>query len=227
MKILHIISSRGWGGAENSAVYLAKKQIENGCTSFLFIHSLNKKLKNILDDNGVPYYSIFNPERKNIFAINKIINICRRESINVIHTHPGTGNYLGVIAGNFLKIPVVSTANVFSGYPYYAQADAVYFSSNALKNYHLDYFSSGKYLNYKPGFIEAGINRLFKFTYKPVNIDELIKKTNLIYERIDELKFIGYNEKLAEFKNCLNIGMTGRIDEQKGQIYFIEAAELY
>ncbi len=43
MKILHIISSRGWGGAENSAVYLAKKQIEKGHKAFFFIHSLNKK----------------------------------------------------------------------------------------------------------------------------------------------------------------------------------------
>ena len=29
MNILHIISSRGWGGAENSAAYLAKAQIDH------------------------------------------------------------------------------------------------------------------------------------------------------------------------------------------------------
>ncbi len=227
MKILHVISSRGWGGAENSAVYLAKKQIEKGNKAFFLIHSPNEKLKNILNDNGVPYYSIFNPERKNIFAISKIIEVCRLKNIDIIHTHLGTGNYLGVIAGSFLKIPVVSTVNIFSGYPYYAQSDAICFCSNAVKEYYINYFSSEKYLNYRPSFIESAINRLFKFNYKPVtNIEELKNKSHIIYERIDETKFIGYKEKLDEFKDYFNIGITGRIDEQKGQIYFIEAAGL-
>ncbi|MCL4497660.1 MAG: glycosyltransferase [Deltaproteobacteria bacterium] len=139
MKILHIIASRGWGGAENFDVYLAKKQIEREHSAYLFIHSFNEKLKNILQDNNVPLYSIFNPERKNIFAINKIIKICRINNIDVIHTHLGTGNCLGVIVGNFLKIPVVSKINIFSGYPCYAQADALCFDSSAVKDYHLDY----------------------------------------------------------------------------------------
>lgn len=43
MKILHIISSRGWGGAENAAVYLAKKQIEKGHKAFFLYTTLTKK----------------------------------------------------------------------------------------------------------------------------------------------------------------------------------------
>ncbi len=226
MKILHIISSRGWGGAENSAVYLAKKQIKQENPAFFFIHSFNKKLRKMLEDNGVQFYSIFDPERKNIFAISKIIKICRRESVDIIHTHLSTGNYLGIIAGNFLNIPVASTVNIFSGYPYYAQANAICFCSGMNKKYHLDYFSSAGYLNYRPNFIESSINRFFKFNYRPLTIEELKKKSHVIYERIDESKFIGYNEKLDEFKDYFNIGIIGRIHEQKGQIYFIRAAEL-
>lgn len=71
MKIIHIISSRGWGGAENSAVYLAKKQIDKGHKVFFFIHSLNKKMIFLLNNYDVPYYSILDPERKNIFAAKK------------------------------------------------------------------------------------------------------------------------------------------------------------
>jgi glycosyltransferase involved in cell wall biosynthesis len=227
MNILHIISSRGWGGAENSAAYLAKKQIEKGNSAFLFIHSLNDKLINILKTNNVPFYSAFNPERKNIYALNKIIKICRKKNIDIIHTHLGTGSYLGVIAGNFLKIPVAAAINIFSGYPYYAHADALCFDSNAVKDYHTTYFSSAKYLEYKPAFMEAAVNKLFKFSYKTVkNIDELKNKSHIIYERINESDFINYEGRLNEFDNYFNIGLTGRIDEQKGQIYFIEAAEL-
>jgi glycosyltransferase involved in cell wall biosynthesis len=226
MKILHIISSRGWGGAENGAIYLAKKQIEKGNEVFFFIHSFNKKLKNLLDDNGIPYYSIFNPSRKNIFAINKIINICRHENIDIMHTHLGTGNYLGVIASRYIKIPVVSTVNIFSGYPYYAQADAICLDSNAVKDYHANYFSSKQCINYTPNIAEALVNKLFKFKYKTLSIEEIIKKLYIVYERIEESKFIDYNKKLDEFKNYFNIGITGRIYEQKGQMYFIEAAEL-
>ena len=227
MNILHIISSRGWGGAENSAVYLTKTQIEKGNSAFLFIHSLNDKLINILKNNGVNFYSAFNPERKNIYALNKIIKICRKNNIDIIHTHLGTGSYLGVIAGNFLKIPVISTINIFSGYHYYSLADALCFDSNAVKDYHIKYFSTPKYLKYKPNLIESAVNKLFKFSYKTVNdINEIKNKSYVLYERIDESHFINYKDRLNEFDNYFNIGITGRIDEQKGQIYFIEAAEL-
>ena len=155
MNILHVISSRGWGGAENSAVYLAKTQIEKGNSAFFFIHSFNDKLINILKTNGVNFYSAFNPERKNIYALNKIIKICCENKIDIIHTHLGTGSYLGVLAGNFLKIPVVSTVNIFSGYHYYALADALCFASNAVKDYHMKYFSTPKYLEYKPNLIAS------------------------------------------------------------------------
>ena len=227
MNILHVISSRGWGGAENSAVYLAKTQIEKGNSAFFFIHSFNDKLINILKTNGVNFYSAFNPERKNIYALNKIIKICRENKIDIIHTHLGTGSYLGVLAGNFLKIPVVSTVNIFSGYHYYALADALCFDSNAVKDYHMKYFSTPKYLEYKPNLIESAVNKLFKFSYKTVNnLEELKNKSHVVYERIDESHFINYKDRLNEFENYFNIGMTGRIDEQKGQIYFIEAAGL-
>jgi glycosyltransferase involved in cell wall biosynthesis len=275
MKILHIISSRGWGGAENSAVYLAKKQIDKGHKVFFFIHSLNKKMIFLLNNYNVPYYSIFDPERKNIFAVKKIINICEAENIDVIHTHLGTGNYLGVLAGNFLKIPVLSTLNIFSGYPYYAMADRLSCVSLAVKDYFVNYFSSEEYKRYTPDYIERIINKIFKLKYDTEDIKKIIGKIVVNYEKIEEAGFINYdinhginntnlscgganiknnintdvnsesynsyinngngiknnvnnceNENLDKFKNFLNIGITGRVTEQKGQIYFVKAAEL-
>ncbi|MCL5673760.1 MAG: glycosyltransferase [Deltaproteobacteria bacterium] len=247
MKILHIISSRGWGGAENAAVYLAKKQIEKGHKAFFFIHHLNKKMIFLLDSAGVPYYSILDPERKNVFAVKKIINICKTENIDIIHTHLGTGNYLGVLAGNFLKIPVCSTINIFSGYPYYAMADRLLFDSLAVKDYFIKYLSGDEYKRYAPGYIERIINKIFKLKYRAADIKEIVNKIEIIYERIDEAKFIDYdidrdmcvnnnngtnncvngeNENLDKFKNFFNIGITGRVTEQKGQVYFVKAAEL-
>ena len=236
MKILHIISSRGWGGAENSAIYLAKKQIEKGHRSIFFIHLLNKKMRFLLESNGVPCYSIFDPEKKNIFAIKKIISICRKENIDVLHTHLGTGNYLGVLAGNYLNIPVLSTINIFSGYPYYALANKLCFSSAALKDYFIKYFSNEEYKNYKPAYIERIINNIFGLKYGFLGINEIEKKMGIAYERLDEDRFINYNynhnananddEILYGFKNFFNIGITGRVTEQKGQVYFVKAAEL-
>jgi len=235
MKILHIISSRGWGGAENSAIYLAKKQIEKGHKSVFFIHSLNKKMRFLLENNGVPYYSIFDPERKNIFAIKRTIDICKKENIDIIHTHLGTGNYVGVLAGNYLNIPILSTINIFSGYPYYALADKLCFSSAALKDYFIKYFSTGEYKNYKPAYTERIINHIFRFKYSPKGIGEIEGKMDIAFERIDENRFIDYSHTANvnddetfynRFKNFFNIGITGRVTEQKGQIYFVKAAEL-
>ena len=246
MKILHIISSRGWGGAENSAIYLAKKQIEKGHKAVFFIHSFNKKMIFLLKNNKVPYYSILDPERKNVFAVKKIIKLCRTENIDIIHTHLGTGNYLGVLAGNFLKIPVVSTINIFSGYPYYSLADRLLFASLSVKDYFIKYFSSEEYNEYMPGSIERIINKIFKLKYNTIDIKESVSKMDIIYERINESEFINYGinninyncngdciksninscENLDRFKNFFNIGITGRVTEQKGQVYFVKAAEL-
>ncbi|MHB1680911.1 MAG: glycosyltransferase [bacterium] len=246
MKILHIISSRGWGGAENSAIYLAKKQIEKGHRAFFFIHAFNKKMIFLLKNAGVPYYSILDPERKNVFAVKKIINVCKTENIDIIHTHLGTGNYLGVLTGNFLKIPVFSTINIFSGYPYYAMADRLSFVSLAVKDYFVEYFSGDEYQRYIPGYIERIINKIFKLKYNAVNIKEIINKMDVTYERIDENEFINYSinnintncnlinnknntgsdESLDKFKNFFNIGITSRVTEQKGQLYLVKATEL-
>lgn len=229
MKILHIISSRGWGGAENCAIYTAKKQVEMGHNAFFFIHSFNKKMISLLREYDVPYYSIFDPERRNIFAVKKIINICATEKIDVIHTHLGTGNYLGVLAGNFLKIPVLSTINIFSGYSYYAMADRLSCVSLAVRDYFVKYFSSEEYRRYKPGYIESIMNNIFKLKYSTIGIKEIADKIDITYDKIDEGRFINYavgSENTDKFKNFFNIGITGRVTEQKGHIYFVKAAEL-
>ncbi|MCL4322637.1 MAG: glycosyltransferase [Deltaproteobacteria bacterium] len=234
MKILHIISSRGWGGAENSAIYLAKKQIEKGHKPLFFIHSLNKKMRFLLENNGVPYYSIFDPERKNIFALKKAIDICKKENTDIIHTHLGTGSYIGVLAGNYLGIPVLSTINIFSGFPYYALADKLCFSSAALKDYFIKYFSTGEYKNYKPAYTERIINHIFRFKYSFLAPGEIESKMDIAFERINEGRFIDCNynaganddEIFQRFKEFFNIGITGRVTQQKGQVYFVKAAEL-
>ena len=226
MNILHIISSRGWGGAENSAAYLAKTQIEHGNNAYFFIHSFNGKLKNVLNSVKVPYFSAIDPERKNVFAIKKIIDVCRRHKIDLIHTHLATGCYLGVIAGKRLGIPVISRINTYCDYPYYALADRLLFVSDDLKNYFFeDYFRSKLFLNYKPGFIENIVNGLFGFKFSRPDLDEIISKSGIAYDTIPD-KFSDYNKKTEGYEGFFNIGITGRLTVEKGQQYLIEALEL-
>ncbi len=229
MKILHLLSSRGWGGAENNAVYIAKKQLESGHNVFFFIHSFNSKLINLLNNYDIPYFSIFDPERKNILAIKKIIGVCKKERIDIIHTHLGTGNYLGVIAGNYINIPAASSINIFSGYPYYGSADGLFFTTEAVKRYFVGYFSSDIYKKYKPSVFENFINKIYKLNFKPEDINEIMNKSYIVNDMVDERLFVNYSgadDNKNEFKDFFNIGITGRLTEQKGHIYFIEAAEL-
>ena len=226
MNILHVISSRGWGGAENAAAYLAKAQIEHGHKAFFFIHSGNKKIKSILDVNGIPYFSSFDPERKNVFAIKKLIRICAGQKIEIIHTHLGTGCYLGVIAGNRLKIPVISSILIFSGFPYYGMADSLFFCSGEAKDFFSRYFSGPVYSSYKPPLLERLINNSFGLAYRTIPAGEILAGSPIVYLGINESMFIGYKDKVPGFENFFNIGMTGRVTEQKGQRYFVEAAEM-
>ena len=226
MNILHIISSRGWGGAENSAAYLAKTQIEHGNNAYFFIHSFNSKLSNVLNSVNVPYFSAIDPERKNVFAVKKIIGVCRRHKIDVIHTHLATGCYLGVIAGKRLGIPVISRINTYCGYPYYAAADRMLFVSDDLKNYFLeDYFRTESFLNYKPGFIENLVNELFGFKFSRPDLDEIISKSGKAHDAIPN-NFSDYDKKIQGYKDFFNIGVTGRLTVEKEQQYIIDALEL-
>ena len=226
MNILHIISSRGWGGAENSAAYLAKTQIEHGNNAYFFIHSFNGKLKNVLNSVKVPYFSAIDPERKNVFAIKKIIDVCRRHKIDLIHTHLATGCYLGVIAGKRLGIPVISRINTYCDYPYYALADRLLFVSDDLKNYFFeDYFRSKLFLNYKPGFIENIVNGLFGFKFSRPDLNEIISKSGKAHDAIPN-NFSDYDKKIQGYKDFFNIGVTGRLTVEKEQQYIIDAIEL-
>ena len=226
MNILHVISSRGWGGAENSAAYLAKTQIEHGNNAYFFIHSLNRKLITVLNSVNVPYFPALDPERKNVFAVKKIIGVCRRHKIDVIHTHLATGCYLGVIAGNRLGIPVISRINTYCGYPYYASAGRLLFISDDLKNYFAkDYFQSERFLNYKPGFIENIVNGLFNFKFNRPGLNEIISKSGKAYDTLPD-KFSDYNKKVEGYEGFFNIGITGRLTVEKGQQYLIEALDL-
>ena len=226
MNILHIISSRGWGGAENSAAYLAKTQIEHGNNAYFFIHSFNGRLSNVLNSVNVPYFSAIDPERKNVFAVKKIIGVCRQYKIDLIHTHLATGCYLGVIAGKRLGIPVISRINTYCGYPYYALADRLLFVSDYLKNYFLeDYFRSEPFLNYKPGFIENLVNGLFGFKFSRPDLDEIISKSGKAHDAIPN-NFSDYDKKIQGYKDFFNIGVTGRLTVEKEQQYIIDALEL-
>ncbi|MCL4546163.1 MAG: glycosyltransferase, partial [Deltaproteobacteria bacterium] len=142
-------------------------------------------------------------------------------------------------------------------------------------DYFIKYLSGDEYKRYAPGYIERIINKIFKLKYRAADIKEIVNKMEIIYERIDEAKFIDYdinhdinninlsscgadiknnintdvnsksynsyinngngiknninnceNENLCKFKNFLNIGITGRVTEQKGQVYFVKAAGL-
>jgi glycosyltransferase involved in cell wall biosynthesis len=124
-------------------------------------------------------------------------------------------------------------------------ADRLLFDSLAVKDYFIEYLSGDEYKRYAPGYIERIINKIFKLKYRAADIKEIVNKIEIIYERIDEAKFIDYdidrdmcvnngtnncvngeNENLCKFKNFFNIGITGRVTEQKGQVYFVKAAEL-
>ena len=226
MNIIHIISSRGWGGAENSAAYLAKSQIKQRNKAYFFIHSLNKKMINVLNSVDVPYFAAFDPERKNVLAIKKLINLCCRLKIDIIHTHLATGCYIGLIAGNSLGIPVVSRINTYCGYPYYAAADRLLFVSEDLKNYFIkDYFNSQSFINYNPDIVEKMVNRLFNFKFSHISIKEINSKSGIAHDTLPD-EFSDYDKKINGYEGFFNIGITGRVTVEKGQQHLIEALDL-
>jgi len=108
MRILHIINSFDFGGAENHVRDLANSMDELG--NEVFIISARGDQVERLNPN-VQFIPL---KMRDIFAPLHIVYLCSflsRNKINVIHAHKRLAIFLACIAGKIMRIPVVVTVH--------------------------------------------------------------------------------------------------------------------
>jgi glycosyltransferase involved in cell wall biosynthesis len=108
MRILHLITSFNFGGAENHVRDLANAMNELGNEVFV-ISSKGEQVRRL--NHGVKFIRL---KMRDIFAPFHIIYLCfflARNKINVIHAHKRLSILLAVVAGKIMRIPVVVTVH--------------------------------------------------------------------------------------------------------------------
>jgi len=108
LKILLIIDSLGYGGAETQAIELAKSIDKNKFN--LKVISLDKDRRDLLPELVHNNISVSLIDQKGKFCIPTFINlfkIIRKEKPDIIHTYLFTASFYGRIVGKLLGVPII------------------------------------------------------------------------------------------------------------------------
>jgi len=212
LKILHIISKLPIGGVENQLLLVLKNYNKEKFQPFVCSLSDKGEIGKEIEKSGIKVFAL--NKLKHTFdcsIIKDICNIIKREKIQIVRTHQYHANFYGRIAAKKSKVPCIV-----------ASVHNVYTRDKKLHRRIINRF-------------------LARFTDKIIAVSEEVKKDILKYDKIPEDKvqviyngidLNAFNESFDkdQIKNKLGInpnvpviGTVGRLTEQKGHIYLLQA----
>ncbi len=215
-RVLHLINSSGFaGGAEHHILSVLQKSNKERVESFLCCItrvtpsnlSLFKKAQGFDSEHTFLSYKLFN------FAhISEILLLVKKYHIDILHCHGYKANFLGLISAKLCKTPAITTIHGWTQ------------TNLKLKLYKL---------------LDILIIRLFS---KIIVVSKTLK-SEIIKTGVSERKIqvISNGINLSKFDSANNpktlkdnlaiplhykvIGIVGRLDREKGHIYFLRAAK--
>lgn len=111
-RVLHLCSEKGWRGGEQQVAYLVKELGKMGVASFVALKK-GSFLERYCDANDIHSYRVRFSNSVDIYSAYHVAEICRREKIDLIHTHTSVAHGVGVISTLFgNKVPVLMSRRV-------------------------------------------------------------------------------------------------------------------
>jgi len=212
LKILHIISKLPIGGVENQLLLVLKNYNREKFQPFVCSLSDKGEIGKEIEKIGIKVFAL--NKLKHTFdssIIKDICNIIKIEKIQIVRTHQYHANFYGRIAAKKSKVPCIV-----------ASVHNVYTRDKKLHRRIINRF-------------------LARFTDKIIAVSEEVKRDILKYDKIPEDKVqVIYNgvdqnafnesfdkeqvkKKLGINPDFPVIGTVGRLTEQKGHIYLLQA----
>jgi glycosyltransferase involved in cell wall biosynthesis len=108
MRILHIIRSFGFGGAENHVRDLANVLDESGHEIFIMARPGKQ---NKLLNRSIKFISLKVSDAAAIFQIFRVARFVKNNNIDIIHAHQRLPVFIGCLAGRLTGTPVVVTVH--------------------------------------------------------------------------------------------------------------------
>ena len=210
-RVLHLISSAGFYGAESMLLNLAGSLEAGGSRNVIGVfrnaRNPNTEIAGRAEQHGLPTEIIACRSRVDTQSVKQIRSIIYRHGIDVVHTHGCKANLYGLLAAAPVRVPLVATCHM-------AWPDR----SMALRAYHA---------------VDRLVLRGFR---KVVAVSDAIeaslrrsglsaRKLVTIANGIDEAPFrLDPPRRLDLPKDKLIVGVVGRLIPVKGHRYLLQAA---
>ncbi|MFC1632016.1 glycosyltransferase family 4 protein [Candidatus Omnitrophota bacterium] len=213
MKILHIISSSGFYGAEQVLLNLVSLLKEDGHKPYLIcLKNRTKPDPQIhvqAQKQGISSKVVNCRHKLDLGAIKEIKQFVKQENIKIIHSHGYKSDFYGLIAAKLVRIPIVATLHLWTQE---TARDRFYewLDKRLIKRMnHL--IPVSPLINNQLKALKIADN---KVTLIPNGID--VDKFNSARVNTNLRHRFGLNDDLV-------IGTVGRLAQQKGQTYLIKA----
>jgi glycosyltransferase involved in cell wall biosynthesis len=119
LKVLHLLAPARFGGLESVVHALAAGQMaighDVGVIMLLESHVAEPPLAATLDEVGIPVLRVVRPARSFVSQRRAILEICRRVTPDVLHTHGYLPDVLAASLGRKFPVTRVSTVHGFTG----------------------------------------------------------------------------------------------------------------
>ncbi len=221
--ILHLISSNGLFGAEKILLNIAEANNVNGHRSWVVgLRNSRNPHEEVIEKakkRNIPAQAIESRGKFDFGAVNQLTRFIQENNIGILHTHNYKANFIGLLAAKRVGIPIIATLH--------------------------GYIGNGRKLR----FYETLDRLILRFFNKVILVDDSLKKWfkngTVKYEVInngitteetqgqsgakrslpggDKDTRTQVKTRLGIDKNDLVIGTVGRLSEEKGHRFLIEA----
>jgi glycosyltransferase involved in cell wall biosynthesis len=210
VKVLQLISSGGYYGAENMLLNLCASQEKSGCENSLLlfynVHVPNVEFYERARRRGLSVRMVHCKGRADWRAVRQIEEYIQEDEVDLVHTHGYKADLYGYLAAWRCHKPVVATCHNWVG------------GTAALGIYnHLDRMALKKF-NALAAVSDAVAQRLLAFGVPPEKIKTIANGIDVTaFERAQPLP-------LLKDEGSIVVGVVARLDLQKGFEYLLRAA---
>jgi len=213
MRVLHLISSSGYFGAENVALNLMNSlKDDRNSPHLLCLKNSGKPDPSVhleAERQGISTDVISCNKRFDMGAIGKIRDFINENNIDVVHSHGYKSNLYGVIASRMAHVPIMTTLHGWMAEDYKA-----------------------RFYEMLDKLVIKGMNHVVSVS--PTINEEVegagvnVSKVSYIPNGIDTDKFDPSNDgpdmrAIFGMEDALIIGTVGRLGPEKGHLYLLSA----
>ena len=224
VKVLQLITELDVGGAERGLLSLVKKLNGNRYDVMVAYLKGEGRLAGDFRNAGIKVFDLKMENRMDLGAVICLYRLLKREKVRVLHTHLIQADICGFLAGKMAGVPVIISTKhnpdefrkrhsipVWLDGIFANRSDRIIAVSNAVRDFLIKWerISEDKFT-----VIHNGIE-LEEFTS--------LEKKHEPFSRANNTDITAKKKELGIDSSSQVVGTVGRLDEQKGHKFFLEA----